>query len=75
ATAQGDYVPQDHSSTLFGRTDFYTAILQAIPDASRDSLNIHIGQGPRLQQAIAEHAMDRRALRRLLDANPSFKPT
>lgn len=75
ATAEGDYIPHDQSNTLFGTTDFYTAVLQAIPDASRDSLKIHIGQGPRLQQAIAEHAIDRQFVRRLLDANPQLKPT
>ncbi|SEM38138.1 Leucine Rich Repeat [Pseudomonas sp. ok272] len=72
-TAEGDYVPEDNGR-LFGDTDFYTAILQAIPDAQRNALGIHIGQGPVLRQAIARHPLDRPALRRLLDTDPLLKP-
>lgn len=73
-TVEGDYVPYDQQNALFGSSDFYTALLQALPDARRDALNIHIGQGERLKQAIAAHALGREPLRRLLHADPLIKP-
>ncbi|SUD32846.1 leucine-rich repeat-containing protein [Pseudomonas fluorescens] len=74
ATEQGLYTPQEATQTLFGDTDFYTAILQAIPDAQRNALQIHIGQGALLRESIAEHTISRWHLRQLLDADPQYKP-
>lgn len=71
----GQYIPHDDQGPLFGTTDLYTAILQALPDTARDALGIHIGQGPRLKQAIGEHPLDRNILRQLLGSDPLLKPT
>jgi len=74
ATPDGQYIPENSQGALFGSTDFYTAVLQALPDSARDALNIHIGQGPRLKQAIGESPVDRTTLRALLDTDPLLKP-
>lgn len=74
-TESGRYTPVDEKGPVFGDTDFFTAILQAIPDSQRDALNIHIGQGERLRQAIGEHVLDRERLRTLLSADTYRKPT
>ncbi|MFL1418355.1 dermonecrotic toxin domain-containing protein [Pseudomonas fildesensis] len=73
-TANGDYVPADSSGELFGETDFYTALLQALPDQARNTVGIHIGQGPVLRQAIARHALHHSHLRALLSGVPTGKP-
>lgn len=75
ATEDGHYIPADAKGPLFGQTDLYTAILQALPDAARDALKIHIAQGPQLKQGIIRHAIDRTRLRALLAAEPVRKPT
>ncbi|PRA24986.1 leucine-rich repeat domain-containing protein [Pseudomonas poae] len=74
-TVDGTYVPEDHKGTLFGETDFYTAVLQALPDAQRDALGIHIGQGPLLRQTLRAHALTREATGDLLAETPVRKPT
>lgn len=74
-TPDGQYIPQDDQGPLFGTTDLYTAVLQALPDTARDALGMHIGQGPRLKQAIGEHPLDRNTLRQLLGSEPQVKPT
>ena len=73
-SAEGDYVPEDGKGTLFGETDFYTAVLQALPDAQRNALGIHIGQGPLLRQTLRQHTMAREALGTLLADAPLRKP-
>lgn len=73
-TANGGYVPTDSSGPLFGETDFYTALLQALPDQARAALGIHIGQGPALRQALARHALHHWHLRELLAGAPVGKP-
>lgn len=72
-TTDGKYVPADNGE-LFGETDFYTAVLQALPDPARDALGIHIAQGPALRQAIARHALHHAHLRTLLAGVPTGKP-
>ena len=72
-TADDHYVPTDNG-VLFGETDFYTAVLQALPDSARNALGIHIAQGPTLRQAIARHALHPSHLRALLGEIPSGKP-
>ncbi|AZF54597.1 hypothetical protein C4J85_4139 [Pseudomonas sp. R4-34-07] len=74
-TETGHYTPVDETGPVFADTDFYTAILQAIPDSQRDALDIHIGQGERLRQAVAEHVLDREQLRALLGKDTYRKPT
>lgn len=73
-SAQGRYTPQDSSGPLSGETDLYTAILQALPDARRDALGLHIGQGPALKRALRTHALERQPLRRLITARPARPP-
>ncbi|NWC45570.1 leucine-rich repeat domain-containing protein [Pseudomonas edaphica] len=70
----GGYVPEDGKGTLFGETDLYTAVLQALPDAQRDALGIHIGQGPLLKQTLRQYALAREPLGELLATAPVRKP-
>lgn len=62
------------AGTLFGETDLYTAVLQALPDAQRDALGIHIGQGPLLKQTLRQYALAREPLGELLATAPVRKP-
>lgn len=71
----GGYTPTTLTDELFGVTDLYTAVLQALPDTQRDALGLHIGQGPQLRQAMAEHALEHRQLSPLLAADPILKPS
>ena len=73
-TVGGDYIPDDGKGTLFEATDFYTAVLQALPDAQRNALGIHIGQGPLLRQTLRQHTLTREALGALLAEHPVRKP-
>ena len=73
-TIEGDYIPEDSKGTLLGETDFYTAVLQALPDAQRDALTLHIGQGPRLRETLRQHALARDELGALLAEVPLLKP-
>ncbi|MBC3244749.1 leucine-rich repeat domain-containing protein [Pseudomonas lurida] len=72
---EGQYTPQDRNGSLSGETDLYTAILQALPDAERDALGLHIGQGPALRQALRSHALARNSLRKLITAQPARPPS
>lgn len=73
-TIDGDYVPENDKGTLLGETDLYTAVLQALPDAQRDALGIHIGQAPLLKQTLRQYALAREPLGDLLAATPVRKP-
>lgn len=73
-TIDGDFIPEDDKGALLAETDLYTAILQALPDAQRDALGIHIGQGPLLRQTLLEHALARETLGKLLAEVPVRKP-
>ncbi|WP_330211715.1 leucine-rich repeat domain-containing protein [Pseudomonas sp. AM4(2022)] len=74
-TIEGDYIPEDSMGTLLGETDFYTAVLQALPDTQRDALDMQIGQGPRLRQTLGQHALARDELGPLLAEVPLLKPS
>lgn len=73
-TIDGDYVPENDKGTLFGETDLYTAVLQALPDVQRDALGIHIGQGPQLKLTLRQYALAREPLGDLLADAPVRKP-
>ncbi|MEX5496345.1 leucine-rich repeat domain-containing protein [Pseudomonas asgharzadehiana] len=73
-TAEGAYVPENGEGTLFGETDFYTAVLQALPDAQRDALGMQIGQGRLLRQTLRQHALTREEVGTLLAEMPVRKP-
>lgn len=74
-TASGEYVPETDTGTLFDATDFYTAILQALPDAQREALNLQIAQVDVLKQHLRQYALSRDALSPLLSDAPIRKPT
>ncbi|AZE57048.1 hypothetical protein C4K03_4920 [Pseudomonas synxantha] len=74
-TIEGRFIPEGDKGALLAETDFYTAVLQALPDAQRDALGIHIGQGPLLRQKLLEHALPREALSKLLAEVPVRKPS
>ncbi|WP_218276400.1 hypothetical protein, partial [Pseudomonas sp. FW305-BF6] len=42
----------EEGNTLHGGDDFYTALLQALPDAARRKLGHEIGQGIQLRQTL-----------------------
>lgn len=73
-TATGRYVPHDAKGPLFGETDLYTAVLNALPDAQRDALDLSIGQGPILQQRLRQTPLARDELRQILDADAIRPP-
>lgn len=54
--------------------DFYTTLLQALPEADRHALGLSREDGQALKRRIAEHAMDRPALRKLFAKHPHRKP-
>jgi Leucine-rich repeat (LRR) protein len=62
--AAGTYQPYDsQGQELSAPTDFYTSVLQALPDAGRQAVGIHIGEGPKLRQAIRANPLPRDDLR------------
>lgn len=71
----GEYTAHDHSGLLIAPTDFYSAILGALPDSQRQALHLSVDQGPRLRQRIRQHPVARNQLRELLSADPVRKPT
>lgn len=54
--------------------DFYSAILQVLPDAERNRLNLSAGDGPALRQRITRHTPDPAKQRALFAKNPRRKP-
>lgn len=69
------YQPYDNEGLqLSGRTDLYTAVLQALPDTQRNSLDIHIGQKEKLKQAIRDNPLERTELRTALSLQPVHEP-
>lgn len=72
---EGAYqVYDDEGLHLQGKTDFYNAVLQALPDSERTVLNLHIRQGPQLRQAIAATPLPRNRLRPILERQPVRPP-
>lgn len=71
----GQYQPYDDEGLqLYGATDFYTAVLQALPDTQRNMLDIHIGQKGKLKQAIRDKSLERNELRTALSLQPIREP-
>ncbi|MGU9854847.1 dermonecrotic toxin domain-containing protein [Pseudomonas sp. LF245] len=69
-TASDRYVPHDEKGALFGETDLYTAILNALPDAQREALGIDITQGAELKQRLRHSPLARDELRTALMIEP-----
>ncbi|NYH10428.1 dermonecrotic toxin domain-containing protein [Pseudomonas moraviensis] len=69
--ADGMWQPFDQAGLeLHGPTDFYTCVLQALPDAQRQALNLQIGEGQKLQQLIRDNPLPRDNLRLTLAVEP-----
>lgn len=65
-TADGLYVPHGDKGPLFGETDLYTAILNALPDTERDALALGVNQGAQLKQRLRQSAVPREEVRTAL---------
>ncbi|MGH8389530.1 MAG: dermonecrotic toxin domain-containing protein [Pseudomonas sp.] len=74
-TREGRYQAFDEQGQqLSTDTDLYGAVLHALPDAQRNSLNIAIGASARLKQAIGDTPLERTELRSALSLPPTPKP-
>ncbi|NWE39572.1 leucine-rich repeat domain-containing protein [Pseudomonas yamanorum] len=72
---EGHYQAYDSEGQhLHGSTDFYNAVLQALPDSERNSLNLHIRQGTQLREGIAKVVLPRDRLLPLLEKRPVRPP-
>ena len=60
--------------SLHGLGDFYTSMLQALPDASREALGYEIGQGIRLKEALQKAPIKQEAFRAVLADHPVSNP-
>lgn len=65
----------ENDQPLSAALDFYSTVLQALPDNARDALGINIGSGPKLKQTIREHALPRDDLKKILALHRDLKPT
>ncbi|MGY2261416.1 dermonecrotic toxin domain-containing protein [Pseudomonas sp. SDO55104_S430] len=60
----GNWQPyDDRGQALSSATDFYSSVLSALPDTERQALDIHIGQGQKLKDAIRARPLERSELR------------
>ena len=64
----------DSGQQLSGAEDFYNCVLKALPDNERQRIQLQIGQGPALKQAIARHSPAHDEVQRLLASHPLLKP-
>lgn len=73
--SDGKWQPYNHrGEALSPSTDFYSSILHALPDSERRALDIHIGQGPRLKEAIRARPLERSELRVAISPQPIPTP-
>lgn len=61
-------------NTLNSASDFYLSILQALPNAERNALNIGIGKGWQLKEAISNRALKPYRLGKVLSELPALDP-
>jgi Leucine-rich repeat (LRR) protein len=74
-TEQGEYQPfDDAGASLSPPGQLFPGLLQALPDAERCALNIHIGEAEKLKRLIQQHTLNREDLRTLLSQQPTGKP-
>lgn len=64
----------DDGNALNSGSDFYTSILQALPDADRNALSIHIGQGRQLKEAIRNRPLKPYRFLKVLSDLPVLDP-
>ena len=74
-TTTGRYVPHDEKGPLFGETDLYTAVLNALPDTQREALGIDVNQGLVLKQRLRQRPLARDELRQVLAMDTPREPT
>lgn len=73
--SDGTWQPYDHLGLeLHAPTDFYTSVLQALPDAERQALAMQIGEGEKLKQAIRDNPLARTDLRVAIWHEPAPTP-
>lgn len=73
--SDGTWQPYDHQGQeLHAPTDFYTCVLQALPDAERQAMNLQIGEGQKLKQAIRDNPLERTDLRLAISPEPVQAP-
>ncbi|WP_256345684.1 dermonecrotic toxin domain-containing protein [Pseudomonas sp. PD9R] len=73
-SARGFFQAYDElGNALHSGSDLFTSILQALPDAERDALQVHIGQGPVLKAALRDHALKPYRLLSILSDLPELK--
>ena len=63
----------EQGNVLHSGADLFTSILQALPDAERNALQIQIGQGPVLKAALRDHALKPYRLLSVLSDLPELK--
>lgn len=64
----------DRGRTLHSGTDFYSSILQALPQAELNDLNLRKSDVQRLKQAIRDHAVEPDKLPAILSQYPAPRP-
>ncbi|HWT68286.1 MAG TPA: DUF6543 domain-containing protein [Pseudomonas sp.] len=73
--ADGTWQPyDDRGQELHAPTDFYSSVLYALPDAERKALDIQIGQGQNLKEAIRARPLQRSELRLAISPTPITPP-
>ncbi|MGL6244013.1 dermonecrotic toxin domain-containing protein [Pseudomonas sp.] len=60
----------EDENALHSGMDLFSSILQALPDAERNALDIHIGQGSKLKRALRDNALKPYQLLKVLDDLP-----
>lgn len=63
----------EQGNVLHSGADLFTSILQALPDAERNALQIQIGQGPVLKAALRDNALKPYRLLSVLSDLPELK--
>ncbi|WP_223447668.1 dermonecrotic toxin domain-containing protein [Pseudomonas sp. BF-R-19] len=65
----------DRDQHLHGADNMYAAVLHALPDSQRKTLDFGINEAARLEQTIKAHPLDRQVFEPILRDNPTYKPT
>lgn len=65
----------DEGNLLGTAADFYSSILQALPNAERNALNMGVGQGRQLKEAIGNRALKPYRLSQILSELPVLAPS
>ncbi|WP_246226465.1 dermonecrotic toxin domain-containing protein [Pseudomonas atagonensis] len=63
----------DVGNSLNAPADFYSTILQALPDAERNALGLRIGEGDKLQNALRDRTLSHHRLKKILSSLPPLE--